>query len=161
MAKKRRWGIDFEGFTELSDRYMKLGGDIKTVANDCLQFIPEKINPDLSKAIAKHHRTGRTEKSLVKGQKPTWTGDTAEIKVGFDISHGGLPSIFLMYGTARHTPVNQYGTPKKAGAKENPGIKQDKKLYNAVYGKAIQKEIAAEQEKIFTTAIEKRLKFDA
>lgn len=156
MARKK-WGIDFSGFTDLSERYLKLGGDLKQVADDCLAFIPQKINPELKAAMSKHQRTGKTIKSLVNNQKPEWQGDKATIKVGFKISDGGLPSIFLMYGTARHTPVNQYGTPKRAEAKENPGIKQDKKLYNAVYGKATQREIATEQEKIFSEAIKKRL----
>ncbi|MBO4520708.1 MAG: hypothetical protein J5787_05825 [Alphaproteobacteria bacterium] len=157
MAKNKGWGINFEGFTNLSERYQKLGGDLKKIADECLEFIPAKVNPGLDKAISKHKRTGKTAKSLVKGQKPTWTGDTATIQVGFDISHGGLPSVFLMYGTAKHTPRNQYGTPKRAGAKDNPGIKADKNLYNAIYGAQFQKEISAEQEKIYTDAIQKRL----
>lgn len=157
MAKKKKWGVDFSGFSELSERYVKLGGDLKTIANECLEIIPEKINPELKAAIKKHKRTGRTEKSLATDQRPEWKGDTATIKVGFKISDGGLSSVFLMYGTARHTPVNQYGTPKRENAKENPGIKQDKKLYNAVYGKTVQNEIAAEQEKIYNQAITKRL----
>lgn len=161
MAKKRGWGINFEGFSELSERYLKLGGDLKNVADECLEFIPERVNPELKKAISKHRRTGKTARTLVEGQKPTWQGDTATIKVGFDISNGGLPSVFLMYGTARHVPVNKYGTPKRAGARENPGMKADKKLYNAIYGTAIQKEISEEQEKIYTDAIKKRLEFNA
>ena len=156
MARKK-WGINFDGFTELSEKYVKLGGDLKKVADDCLSFIPERINPELKTAISKHKRTGKTEKSLANDQKPEWTGDTATIKVGFKISEGGLPSVFLMYGTARHTPVNKYGTPKRAGAKDNPGIRQDKKLYNAIYGASVQREISAEQEKIYNKAISKRL----
>lgn len=161
MAKKKGWGINFEGFTNLSERYQKLGGDLKKIADECLQFIPDAVNPGLKKAMAKHKRTGRTAGTLVEGQKPEWTGDTATIQVGFDISHGGLASVFLMYGTARHTPVNKYGTPKKPGAKENPGIKADKKLYNAIYGNAVQKEISQEQEKIYTQAVKERLEFKA
>lgn len=157
MAKKKGWGIIFDDFLNMSDQYQKLGGDLKEIAGDCLKFIPKKVNPKLKKAIDKHERTGRTAKTLVEGQAPTWAGNVATIQVGFDISNGGLPSVFLMYGTARHTPVNKYGTPKNPGARENPGIEADKKLYNAIYGSAIQREISAEQEKIFTEAIEKRL----
>lgn len=157
MAKKNGWGINFDGYTNLSERYQQLGGDLKEIADECLAFIPTKINPGLKKAISKHKRTGQTERTLVEGQKPTWQGDKASINVGFDISHGGLPSVFLMYGTARHTPANQYGTPKKPGAKENPGIQADKKLYNAIYGNSVQREISEEQEKIYTEAIQKRL----
>ena len=157
MAKKRGWGINFDGYLDMAERYQKLGGDIKKIADDCLEFIPQKVNPGLKKAISKHKRTGRTEATLKEGQHPTWAGNVASIYVGFDISHGGLPSIFLMYGTARHTPVNQYGTPKRGDAKENPGIEADKKLYNAIYGKTVQREISAEQERIYNQAIEKRL----
>ena len=158
---KGKWGINFEGFTELSERYQKLGGDLKEIADECLEFIPGKVNPELKSAIAKHKRTGTTAKSLQDGQKVEWQNDVGTIKVGFDISHGGLPSIFLMYGTPRHTPANQYGTPKRSGAKEHPGIQQDKKLYNAIYGKRIQQEISEEQEKIYTNAINKALNFNA
>lgn len=158
---KNKWGIKFDGFTELSERYMKLGGDLKEIATDCLEFIPAKVNPGLKTAINKHRRTGQTARSLYENGKVEWAGDVGTIHAGFDISHGGLPSIFLMYGTARHVPANQYGTPKRAGARENPGIKADKKLYNAIYGNTIQKEIADEQEKIYTTAINKALSFNA
>lgn len=161
MAKKKGWGINFEGFTELSEKYVKLGGDLKEIAGDCLKFIPKKVNPQLKKAMAKHERTGRTAKTLVEDQIPLWAGDVATIQVGFDISHGGLASVFLMYGTARHTPVNQYGTPKKAGAKDNPGIEADKKLYNAIYGTAVRKEISKEQEQIYIKAIEEKLETKA
>lgn len=156
MARKS-WGINFDGFLNLSERYLKIGGDLKKVVNECLIFIPGKINPKLEKAMNPHKRTGKTGESLAKDQRPEWTGDRAQIKVGYKISEGGLPSIFLMYGTARHTPVNKYGTPKKAGARENPGIEADKKLYNAIYGTAVQKEIANEQENIFVKALKKRL----
>lgn len=157
MAKKRGWGIDFNGYANLAERYQKLGGDLKKMADECLAFIPKKINPGLKSAMSKHERTGRTEKTLKEGQRPTWLGNVASIEVGFDIGNGGLASVFLMYGTAKHTPVNKYGTPKRAGAKQNPGIKQDKKLYNAIYGKSVQTEISAEQERIYIEAIQKRL----
>lgn len=159
MAKKKGWGIDFKGFSNLSERYQKLGGDLKEITDDCLKFIPKKVNPQLKKAMRKHERTGRTEKTLVEGQRPTWAGNIATIQVGFDISNGGLASVFLMYGTARHTPVNKYGTPKRAGAKDNPGMEADKKLFNAIYGTAIRRQISEEQEQIYIKAIEKRLDF--
>ena len=159
MAKKKGWGIDFKGFSDLSERYQKLGGDLKEITDDCLEFIPKKVNPQLKKAMRKHERTGRTAKTLVEGQRPTWAGNIATIQVGFDISNGGLASVFLMYGTARHTPVNKYGTPKRAGAKDNPGMEADKKLFNAIYGTAIRRQISEEQEQIYITAIEKRLDF--
>lgn len=71
MAKKKGWGINFEGFTELSEKYVKLGGDLKEIAGDCLKFIPKKVNPQLKKAMAKHERTEKTVKTLVEGQTPS------------------------------------------------------------------------------------------
>lgn len=154
---KGNWGINFDGFTELSEKYQKLGGDLKEITDECLTFIPQKINPGLKSAIAKHKRTGNTEKSLQTGQRVQWANDVGTIKVGFDISHGGLASIFLMYGTPRHIISNQYGTPKRAEAKEHPGISPDKKLYNAIYGRSIQREIAEKQNQIYLDAIDKAL----
>ena len=69
-----------------------------------------------------------------------------------------MPSIFLMYGTPRHAPGNQYGGPVRPGAQEHPGTKADKELYDAIYGSKTQKDIAAKQQKIFTQAIQDLMK---
>ena len=69
-----------------------------------------------------------------------WTGDTASVGVGFDISGGGLPSIFLMYGTKLHG---------------QPHITPDRKLYDAVYGAKTRKEISKIQESAFQKVLER------
>jgi hypothetical protein len=51
---------------------------------------------------------------------------------------GGLPSIFLMYGT------QLYG---------QPHIQPDRNLYNAVYGAAVRKQIREIQEKAFSQVL--------
>ena len=61
----------------------------------------------------------------------------ANISVGFDIKQGGLPSIFLMYGT--------------------PRMKKDTKLYADVYGKKAQERIKKAQEETFQKGIKKLL----
>lgn len=155
MAKRKKFGVQFSGFEELAEKYNKLGGDLQDVVGKCLDFIPQEINPKLESAMAKHHRSGKTEESLAKDQHVEWEGTTGSIKVGFNIRKGGLASIFLMYGTAKHAPVNQYGTPKKPGARINPGLKADMQLYNAIYGTGTQREISAKQEKIFTQELDK------
>lgn len=153
MAKSSKFGVKFDGFTEMAARLDKLGGDLHKATEKALEFIPEEINPELHKAMAPHHRTGKTEGSIVE-EKVTWEGTKATIRVGFDISHNGLPSIFLMYGTPRHAPGNQYGK----GSGTNPGIKQDKKLFDAIYGSRIQKQIAEKQEEKFMDEIQKAMK---
>jgi hypothetical protein len=97
-------------------------------------LLADYVNDNLERDIRPHRRTGKTEKSLRKDWKVEWQGMTASIPVGFDVTKGGLPSIFLMYGTPKHGPVG-----KRPGATGHPGIKQDKKLFNDVYGSAAQK----------------------
>ena len=151
MARKH--GLDFKGISELSEKYEKLGGELRTLATEALEFIPDEINPKLHAAMAKHRKTGKTEATIVQDQKVVWTGLAASIPVGFDIKKGGLPSIFLMYGTPRHAPRNQYGGPVRPDAQENPGFAQDKELYNAIYGKKEQDAIKQKQAEIFAAAI--------
>lgn len=156
MGKK--FGLNFDGVAELSEKLEALGGDLKQVAEQALEFIPGDVNPKLHAAMQKHRGNGVTEKSIVEGQKVTWTGNIASIDVGFNLKKGGMPSIFLMYGTPRHAPGNQYGGPVRPGAQEHPGTKADKELYDAIYGSKTQKDIAAKQQKIFTQAIQDLMK---
>lgn len=156
MAKK--YGLNFDGVAELTEKLQDFGGDLREVAEDALEFIPAKVNPELKTAMAKHRKSGRVERAIVEGQQVTWQGNTASIDVGFDLKNGGMPSIFLMYGTPRHAPRNQYGGAVKAGAREHPGTQADRQLYNAVYGNATQQEIKKKQADIFKTAIERALK---
>lgn len=156
MGKK--FGLNFDGVSELSEKLEALGGDLKQVAEQALEFIPGDVNPKLHAAMQKHKGHGVTERSIVEGQQVKWTGNVASIDVGFDLKKGGMPSIFLMYGTPRHAPGNQYGGPVRPGAQEHPGIKADTELFNAIYGSKTQKDIAAKQQKIFTQAIQDLMK---
>lgn len=151
MAKKR-FGLDFSGIADLAEKYDKLGGDLKEITTKALEFIPEEINPEAAKAIATHRRSGKTASSLVQDQKVSWNGTVATIAVGFDLKSGGFPSIYLMYGTARHAPSNQYGGPYNGGTIETQQVKQ---LYDAFYGNRTQKKISEEQQKIFLEEVEK------
>ena len=150
MARKR-FGIQFKGFSEMIANYQKLGGDTKRIVEECLEVVPEMVNPNLESDMARHRRTGRTVRSLSKDAQVIWSGTKAQIPVGFKYREGGFPSIFLMYGTARHAPYNQYGR----GNGTNKGMDADRKLYNDIYGAAIQRRIADKQEEIFTQAIKK------
>ena len=150
-AKSKKFGIKFEGFQDIAAEYEKLGGDLKKITEQCLEFIPGDINPKLETAMEKHKRTGRTVESIAKDQQVEWEGNKASIKVGFNLSHGGLASIFLMYGTARHAPANQYG--KASGT--NHGMDADKQLFDDVYGARTKKEVRKIQEEIFAKEIKK------
>ena len=155
MARER-FGVTFNGLEEMADKIDKLGGDLNKVVEECLEFIPDLINPKLETDIAPHRRkkTKSTADSIAKDSKVEWEGSRAFIPVGFHIKNGGLPSIFLMYGTARHTPKNQYGAPKKQGAKLT-GMDADKKLYNDIYGTNVRRQIKEKQAEIFKRELEK------
>ena len=142
MATKTKLSINFDVFSEYAKKLEEVGADIKKIAEECLTEAAEYVNDNLEKDIKPHRRTGRTEKSLRRNAKVKWQGTTASIDVGFDIAEGGLASIFLMKGTPRHEP-------------NHPGTKQDKRLYNDVYGAATQRKIQEMQEKHLQEALEK------
>lgn len=133
MGKKLR--LEFAGFEEMAERLDKLGGDLKKTTEKALIETHKLITPKVEEAFRKHDvkYSHETMKSLKKDPKVEWNGSTAEIGVGFKISEGGFPSIFIMYGTPRMQP--------------------DKKVYNAIYGN--KKKVKDLQEGIFAEEIAK------
>lgn len=156
MARKR-FGIEFKGFEEVMENYQKLGGDLKKIASECLDVVPEMVNPNLEKDMTKHNDTHKTANSIEQRPAVEWAGDIGAVPVGFNLKNGGMPSIFLMYGTARHAPKNQFGGPKRANARMNGGMNADRKLYNDIYGAAMKRKIGEKQQEILTKAIKQRL----
>lgn len=132
---KNKISIDFPGYELLKKQLDTLGGNatqraVESALKASQQVVAEKVNA----AMDPHTKTGKTKKSIVINSPVEWTGDTAAVGVGFDIKGGGLPSIFLMYGT------------KLFG---QPHIEPDRNLYNAVYGAQTRKEILKIQEEAF------------
>lgn len=123
---KNKIGLEFKGWDEVIANFEHAGGDIKQATEAALKASKQVITPGARAAIARHRRTGRTEASLDTNMNVEWDGFTASIDVGFHIRQGGLPSIFLMYGTPRVAP--------------------DKTLYNSIYGPRIKKQVAKIQE---------------
>ena len=136
MAKKNRLSVDFKGFAEQAELLENLGGDLKETVNEALEQSKNYVDSQLHARMIKHHRTGRTEQSIRDNARVEWHGLVAEVKVGFDISNGGLPSIFLMYGT--------------------PRMQKDQQLYNAVYGAYTKKKVREIQAQVFAEAIKKK-----
>lgn len=137
-------GLQLKGFEDLMEDLEKLGGDLEAVTTEALEKSHALVTPEIINAMNKHNRTHETEKSIERSGKVYWKNSVATVYVGFDISNGGLPSVFLMYGTPRHTP-------------NHPGTDADKKLYNAIYGASTRKKLADLQEEIILGAIDKRL----
>ena len=134
---KNKMTLEFEGFNELLADLKRLEGDAKAVAEEALGETQKIVARRSQEAMKKHHRTGRTEGSIIENSAPEWEGFTAVAGVGFKIRDGGLPSIFLMYGTPR--------APK------------DTAVYNAVYGSSTRKEIENAQREVFLKAVAERM----
>lgn len=130
---KNKLSLDFPQLLELAEKFDRLGGDLKKVVQETLEKSKDLINERLHEQMKKHNKTGKTERSIRDSARVEWSGTMAEIDVGFDIAHGGLPSIFLMYGT--------------------PRAAKDQKLYNAVYGAATKRKVKQLQQDIFSRAI--------
>lgn len=134
---KNKIGLQFEGFEELANQFEALGGDLKAATENALKASKQAITPGIQQAIDKHRKTGDTERSLDKSMKVNWEGTTASIDIGFHVRQGGLPSIFLMYGT--------------------PRVKKDRKLYNSIYGSKVKKQVAEIQKETFQKMIMRRM----
>lgn len=126
---KNKIGMSFKGFEEMAAKFDAMGGDLREVVTECLEKSHGLVTPKLHADMARHRRTGRTEGSILDDAQVRWSGMRATVDVGFDIRNGGLPSVFLMFGTAK--------------------MKKDVKLYNDIYGKKTDDEIKALQEEIF------------
>lgn len=128
MAKKSKFSFNFKEMQDLAERIENMGGDLQKACDNALRATHEYITPQLSAGIARHHSTGDTEGSLERAPRVEWvTPLKAQVKIGFNLSDGGLPSIFLMWGT-----------PKRK-ASEMP---VDTALKNAAFGPKVKREVA-------------------
>lgn len=137
MAKKvvfmvtpnmKKWLTDLDGLSKTG---------LEEAATAALTETHKYITPLLQAEIEKHRRTGRTENSLDTNPVVNKQGDLYSIDIGFHISQGGLPSIFLMHGTPKQAP--------------------DMQLYNAVFGKQTAKKIKDLQHTYVKQALQKYL----
>lgn len=134
---KNKLRLDFKGFEEYAARLDELGGDLKATTEKALKESHAFVTPKIKAAMTKHNKSGDTSRAILDKSAVVWSGAVASIDVGFDIQNGGMPSIFLMYGT--------------------PRVKPDRDLYNAIYGNKTKKDIKELQQEIFSAAITKAM----
>ena len=89
---------------------------------------------------------------MLKNENVQVEGTTYFINVGFDVSNGGLASIFLMYGSPKHAITRYHG--KKKSTWNHPGMDADAVLYDLVFGPATKSEIEKIQKKTFEKRME-------
>jgi HK97 gp10 family phage protein len=115
MANKMK--LSMNGFEDMLERIRKAGGSIEKAAEAALVEGAKPFQDDLKKGIIKHHRTGLTEKALQENEVK-WEGNVATLEAGFKISKGGLPALFIEYGTPKQKadpfirPAIESNTPK-------------------------------------------------
>lgn len=144
MARKNEMTVDFSGLDIYKKKLNSIGGEATQRAfTSALRASQNVIRENVTAAMQKHNDSGGTSRAIIKDSDVGWTGDIASIDVGFDITGGGLASIFLMYGTKLHG---------------QPHITPDRNLYNAVYGAKTRKEVLKIQEEAFQKVIERAMK---
>ena len=141
MAKKKsKWAFRFDEMTDLAEKLERMGGDLQKAVDTALKSTHEYITPQLSAGIARHHASGDTAKTLEKTPHVEWvTPLKARVSVGFNLKEGGVPSIYLMWGT-----------PKRK-ASEMP---VDIAFRNAAFGPKVQREVARLQREALEAAVE-------
>lgn len=141
MANK--FSLNFDGFLALAEKIDSLGeGALQRATENALKATDQYVTSEVEKAVASSkydfERTGKTKQSMDKDIAVEWEGTKASASAGFHISKGGLPSIFLMYGT--------------------PHIKADTKLKNASKGTGKhRKEIDRIQQEAFNKVLEEAM----
>ena len=141
MARPRL-SVDFDGFDEVMARLKALEGDVKNVTEKALKethrIVTAKVEESAQKANLPAHgkyATGRLEQSVDRSATIEWAGTQAKVPVGFNIKKGGLPSIFMMYGTPRYM--------------------KNQKMYDAFYGSKTLEQVHKAQQEIFYAEIAK------
>jgi HK97 gp10 family phage protein len=98
---KNSMRLQLAGVEELLRSIEKMGGNVNQAAEKAILASATPFAQDLKNAIKKHHRTGLTESTLKEPKQVMWEGNRCSINVGFDLKAGGLPALFLEYGTPR------------------------------------------------------------
>lgn len=101
---KNSMKLDLRGVSDLLERIQKVGGNIDAAAEKTLVESAKPFVEDLKSGIKKHRRTGLTEASLNDPIQLQREGNQLTLNVGFDLGKGGLPALFLEYGTPHMKP---------------------------------------------------------
>ena len=102
--------LQLGGFQELITKLDSLQGDVKKAVTDALEQAGETIGEDTMDAVndanlpAKGvYSKGQTKASIISNPTVHWSGNQAEIGVGFDYSKKGAGG-FMITGTPRMKP---------------------------------------------------------
>lgn len=133
MASKsgsKKFGIDFQDCLDLGAKIDELAGGeaVKRAVENALRETDKYVTAEVDKAVANSpynfNRSGKTKSSIDRDFSVVWEGSRAYVKAGFDINKGGLPSIFLMYGTPKIKPDTNLKNAAKGTGKHKKKIQE-------------------------------------
>lgn len=123
MQRRRmmaKMGLEFDGMAQLMAKLDRMGASADKAAERALEKTHEVVTErvDAAQGSSRYNVVpgvaGATSGSVHRRPDVEWSGALASVGVGWSIGSGGLPSVFLMYGT--------------------PSIAPDRGLYDAVFG---------------------------
>ena len=131
-----RLKIKFDGFDKMIEEFERREKDLTSTVEKALEETFKIVSPGVESAVKPHRQSGSVEESLIETPIVEWNGNVASIRIGFDLREE-VASQFLIYG-AKANPA--YGLPYRP---------PDMKLWNALFGSAVNKRIAEAQRDIF------------
>lgn len=122
---KNSMKLTLTGVEDLLQTLQKMGGDVNQAAEKAILTSAEPLAQELKTNIKKHRRSGLTESTLKEPHQVRWKGNRCFLEVGFNIQEGGLPALFLEYGTPRQ-PARPFIRPAIERCKKKaPTIQQN------------------------------------
>lgn len=141
-----KFSIENEQLKQLEKQLEALAGmdGVIRATESALQATDNYVTTEVDKAVANSRynfdRTGTTKKSIDRNKTVEWNGTVASAKAGFTISKGGLPSIFLMYGTPKLKPdTNLKNAAKGTGIHKDKINKLQQEVFNKVINRVMEK----------------------
>ncbi len=103
--KKSKCTMSFTGADEIIHDIERLGGDIPKAIEKAVIKSSELATQEYLKVVDKHRYSGLTEDSIEMNLNVKNDGEKITLQTGFDISKGGVASIWLDRGTPVQKPV--------------------------------------------------------
>ena len=113
MAKKSKARIITTGSEEILKQIESMEGNITNALVKAVESSGLVATVQFRQTAIQHKQSGITEESLVDNPKAEINGSKIIMKTGFNITKGGLASIYLDRGTPKQKPINYVDKIKK------------------------------------------------
>ncbi len=128
MARGSRCIMKLTGYEEIIQDIENSTGEIESAMERALAKAGELTVAEYEEVIEKHYLSGVTEESLQKSPSIKKEGTKLIMKTGFDLTKGGLASIYLDRGTPKQRPI-KYVDKIKRSRKIKDAIKKELKKF--------------------------------